>query len=269
MKISIITTTRNNGKTIEDTLKSVLRQSYANIEHIVKDAVSEDDTPAICREYQQKYYTPDNGRGIRTMKFISGKDDGIYDGMNQGVRAATGDVVGILNADDFFTSDDVLEFVAGEFAAHPELEAVYGDIHFVAAGATLSEPGRCTRYYSSAMFSPWLLRFGFMPAHPGFYVRREVYERYGLYDTAFRTSSDFEWIVRLFGPRRIRAKYIRKDIVTMRMGGETTRDMAAKRKVNDDVVRALKKHGIFTCDLFKYVRYAYKYAEILIGKIFH
>ena len=126
MKISIITTTKNNGKTIEDTLKSVLRQSYANIEHIVKDAVSEDDTPAICREYQQKYYTPDNGRGIRTMKFISGKDDGIYDGMNKGIALATGEWIIFMNAGDSFDHNSALEEALSAPGA-AEADIIYGN----------------------------------------------------------------------------------------------------------------------------------------------
>ena len=108
-----------------------------------------------------------------------------------------------------------------------------------------------------------------MPAHPSFYVRREVYEKYGLYDLQFRTSSDFEWMVRLFAKYKVNAKYIKKDFVTMRAGGESTNGMEAKRKVNNDIVGSLKKHGIFTCGAFRYVRYAYKCVELVINKIMH
>lgn len=265
MKISVITATWNSGKTIEDTLRSVLRQSYTYIEHIIKDGGSKDETLAICNEYKQRFYSSPDGSGhaIKTMKILSDKDKGIYDAMNQGVEAATGDVIGILNSDDFYTSDDVLECVAKEFEANPELEAVYGDIHFVKD----ENLKKCTRYYSSSYFRPWLLRFGFMPAHPSFYVRREVYVKYGLYDLQFRTSSDFEWMVRLFAKHHIRAKYIHKDFVTMREGGESTAGMAAKRKVNNDIVASLKKHGIFTCGAFRYFRYAWKGIELIAIKL--
>lgn len=265
MKISVITATWNSGKTIEDTLKSVLRQSYTHIEHIIKDGGSKDDTLAICNEYKQRFYSyaDDLGHVIKTIKILSGKDKGIYDAMNQGVLAATGDIIGILNSDDFYTSDDVLECVTKEFEANPELEAVYGDIHFVKD----ENLKKCTRYYSSSYFRPWLLRFGFMPAHPSFYVRREVYEKYGLYDLQFRTSSDFEWMVRLFAKHHIRAKYIHKDFVTMREGGESTAGMEAKRKVNNDIVASLRKHGIFTCGAFRYFRYAWKGIELINTKI--
>lgn len=265
MKISIITATWNSSRTIEDTLKSVFLQRYANVEHIIKDGGSKDDTLAICTDYKKRFYTTEAGTFLsaKTLIILSDKDEGIYDAMNQGVQTATGDVIGILNSDDYYTSDDVLERVAWEFESDPRLEAVYGDIHFV-------EPDnlrKCTRYYSSAYFRPWLLRFGFMPAHPSFYVRREVYKKYGLYDLQFRTSSDFEWMVRLFAKYHIEAKYIKKDFVTMRTGGESTNGMEAKRKVNADIVSSLKKHGIYTCGAFRYIRYGIKALELVWTRI--
>ena len=265
MKISVITATCNSGKTIKDTIESVLHQKYTNVEHIIKDGGSKDDTVAICEDYRKSFYsladTP--SPKVKTMKIVSEKDGGIYDAMNKGVKMASGDIIGILNSDDFYTSDDVLQKVADEFQKDSSLEAVYGDIHFVKP----DNLNKCTRYYSSKSFRPWLLRFGFMPAHPSFYVRREVYEKYGLYDLQFRTSSDFEWMVRLFAKHHIRAKYLPMDFVTMRDGGESTAGMEAKRKVNNDIVSSLRKHGIFTCGAFKYVRYVVKGIELLLTKI--
>lgn len=251
MKISVITATWNSGKTVEDTIKSVKRQTYADVEHLIQDGGSKDNTLEICGRYEG-------------LSLVSEKDKGIYDAMNKGVVRATGDIIGILNSDDFYTSDDVLARVAQEFEADPSLEAIYGDIHFVDD----KDLTKCTRYYSSSYFRPCLLRFGFMPAHPSFYVRKEVYQKYGLYDLQFRTSSDFEWMVRLFAKYQIKAKYIHKDFVTMRTGGESTAGMEAKRKVNNDIVASLKKHGIFTCGAFKYVRYGIKAAELCWTKVF-
>ena len=255
LKISIITATYNSGKTIKDTLSSVLNQSYKNYELIIKDGGSNDNTVEICRKYENLF----EGR----LKIISEPDKGIYDAMNRGIDNASGDIVGILNSDDFYTSDDILDRIAKEFSANKDLDAIYGDIHFVSPDNLT----KCTRYYSSSYFRPSLLRFGFMPAHPSFYVRKEVYDKYGLYDLQFRTSSDFEWIVRLFAKYHIRAKYIKKDFVTMRTGGESTAGMEAKRKVNNDIVASLKKHGIFTCGAFKYLRYAWKGLELIYTKI--
>ena len=265
MKISVITATWNSGKTIKDTIESVLHQKYTNVEHIIKDGGSKDDTMAICTDYLNRVYSSDDAlkSTMKTMKIVSEKDGGIYDAMNKGVKMASGDIIGILNSDDFYTSDDVLQKVTDEFQKDSSLEAVYGDIHFVKP----DNLNKCTRYYSSKSFRPWLLRFGFMPAHPSFYVRREVYEKYGLYDLQFRTSSDFEWMVRLFAIHHIRAKYLPMDFVTMRDGGESTAGMEAKRKVNNDIVSSLRKHGIFTCGAFKYVRYVVKGIELLLTKI--
>lgn len=260
MKISVITATWNSGKTIGDTLRSVLNQSFTNVEHIIKDGGSKDDTLEICKNFEQKYYT-DGDKG-RTINILSDNDKGIYDAMNQGIVAATGDVIGILNSDDFYTSDDVLARVAEEFANDPELEAVYGDIHFVKD----ENLKKCTRYFSSRYFRPWALRFGFMPAHPSFYVRREVYEKYGLYDLDFRTSSDFEMMVRLFVKEKIRAKYINKDFVTMRAGGESTAGLAAKKKVNQDIAGSLRKHGIYSNQVFQSMRYIWRIGELLYTK---
>lgn len=261
MKISVITATWNSGKTIKDTLISVLNQSYTNVEHIIKDGGSKDDTLEICKNFEQKYYA-DGDKG-RTINILSDNDKGIYDAMNQGIKAATGDVIGILNSDDFYTSDDVLARVAEEFANNPKLEAVYGDIHFVKD----ENLKKCTRYFSSRYFRPWALRFGFMPAHPSFYVRREVYEKYGLYDLNFRTSSDFEMMVRLFVKENIRAKYINMDFVTMRAGGESTAGLEAKRKVNRDIAGSLKKHGVYSNQFFQSLRYLWRIGEILYTKI--
>lgn len=261
MKISVITATWNSGRTIGDTLRSVFNQSFTNIEHIIKDGGSKDDTLEICKNFEQKYYT-DGDKG-RTINILSDKDKGIYDAMNQGVKAATGDVIGILNSDDFYTSDDVLARVAEEFEKNPELEAVYGDIHFVKD----ENLKKCTRYFSSRYFRPWMLRFGFMPAHPSFYVRREVYEKYGLYDLKFRTSSDFEMMVRLLAKERIHTKYIGKDFVTMRAGGESTAGLAAKKKVNQDIAGSLRKHGIYSNQVFQSMRYIWRIGELLYTKM--
>ena len=261
MKISVITATWNSGRTIGDTLRSVFNQSFTDVEHIIKDGGSKDDTLEICKNFEQKYYK-DECKG-RTINILSDKDKGIYDAMNQGVKAATGDVIGILNSDDFYTSDDVLARVAEEFEKNPQLEAVYGDIHFVKD----ENLKKCTRYFSSRYFRPWALRFGFMPAHPSFYVRREVYEKYGLYDLDFRTSSDFEMMVRLFVKEKIHAQYINKDFVTMRAGGESTAGLEAKRKVNRDIAGSLKKHGVYSNQFFQSLRYFWRVGEIVYTKI--
>ena len=163
MKVSVITATWNSGKTLRTTLDSVLNQSYPDIEHIIVDGGSTDNTMEIIREYEPRY----NGR----LRYISEPDKGLYDAMNKGIRMATGEVVGILNSDDFYTSSDVVEKLEKELATN-RVDAVYGDIHFVDG----NDLGKCVRYYSSRLFNRSWMRLGFMPAHPSFYCRKIIYE---------------------------------------------------------------------------------------------
>lgn len=255
MKISIITAAYNSGMTLCDTIESVLRQSYPNIEYIIVDGASKDDTMDIVHRYEPKF-------GSR-LKVVSEPDKGIYDAMNKGIRMATGEIVGILNSDDFFTSDEVVQNIAAAFESEKDIEAVYGDIHFVKD----DNLAKCTRYFSSRYFRPWLLRFGFMPAHPSFYCRKTVLEKYGLYDLQYRTSSDFEMMVRLFAKHHIRAKYLDMDFVTMRAGGESTAGLASKKKVNTDISRSLKAHGIYTNQAMQAVRYVWRACELVYTRI--
>ena len=164
MKVSIITVTYNSAKTLADTIQSVLDQTYADVEYLVVDGASSDGTMDIVKRFEPLF----KGR----MKWISGKDRGIYDAMNKGIAMATGDVIGILNSDDYFTSNDVIERMIATFA-DPNLDAVYGDIHFIREG----QPDKHVRYYSSKHFQPKWLRFGFMPAHPSFYCKSSVYKK--------------------------------------------------------------------------------------------
>lgn len=259
MKISIVTAAWNSGKTIADTFESVMKQTYKDVEHVVADGGSKDDTVDVIKSFAPKY--ADCGKAL---VWKSERDKGIYDAMNKGISNATGDIIGILNSDDFFTSDNVLEHVAKTFEENPQVEAVYGDIHFVKE----ENLKKCTRYFSSRYFRPWMLRFGFMPAHPSFYCRKEVYEKHGLYDLEYRTSSDFEMMVRLLTKYKIKTKYLNLDFVTMRAGGESTAGLASKRKVNQDIASSLKKHGIYSNQFFQSLRYVWRIGELAYTKMF-
>ena len=184
IKVSIVTVAYNSVKTLTDTIKSVLGQTYDNIEYIIIDGASNDGTLDIIKEYEQMF----GGR----FRWISEKDNGIYDAMNKGIQMATGDVIGILNSDDFFTSDDVIQRMVSSFE-DPQLDAIYGDIHFIRDG----QPDKCVRYYSSKPFRPLWLRFGYMPAHPSFYCRKEVFRKAGLYKTDYEIGADYEMMVRV------------------------------------------------------------------------
>ncbi|MDE6808092.1 MAG: glycosyltransferase, partial [Prevotella sp.] len=209
MKVSIITVAYNSAETISNTISSVLKQTYNDIEYIVVDGLSTDDTISIVQSYEQKF----NGR----LRWISEKDKGIYDAMNKGIRMATGDIVGILNSDDFLTSNYVIERTVENFT--DDVEAIYGNVHFVKP----NNLKKSVRFYSGKPFRPWMVRFGFIPPHPSFYIRRNVYEKYGLYDPSFRISGDVELISRLSFIKKISMKYVNMDFVTMLEGGESTK----------------------------------------------
>ena len=254
MKISIITATFNSGATLRDTMESVLRQSYQYYEHIIIDGLSNDSTLSIIAEFEPRYA----GR----LKYISEKDKGLYDAMNKGINMASGDVIGILNSDDFYTSSDVLSTVAKEIE---DVDAVYGDIHFVAP----SNLSKCTRYYSSKPFRPWMMRLGFIPAHPSFYCRREIYSRYGLFDLDFKVAADFELLLRLIYINRISTKYIEKDFVTMRTGGASTSGFKSYKSGLNDHMLAYRKNNINGSYFLESLRYIYKLIEVAKYRITH
>ena len=252
MKISVITATFNSGKTLRDTIESVLRQTYRDIEYIIVDGASRDDTLDIIREYEPRF----GGR----MRWISEPDRGIYDAMNKGIGMATGAVVGLLNSDDFYTDECVLERVAAEIM---DVDAVYGDIHYVDDG----DLTKCVRYYSSKGFRRWKMRMGFMPAHPSFYCRRTVYTRFGLFDTDFRVAADFEQLLRLIFVNNIKTKYIPKTFVTMRTGGASTSGLSSHKQIYHDHMMAYKVNGVYSNCMLESMRYMCKICERIRDKI--
>ena len=198
MKISIITITYNSGKTVEDTLKSVAAQSYKNIEHVVIDGASKDNTLDIVKSFPN-------------VKLLSEPDKGIYDAMNKGVAMTTGDIVGILNSDDFYPSDDIIQKVVDAFNAN-KVDSIYGDVKFVSP----NNLNKVTRYYSSAKWNPEKFAYGYMPAHPSFFVKKECYEKFGDFKTDYKISSDYELLIRFLYVNKISYHYIQEPLVTMR-----------------------------------------------------
>lgn len=248
MKISVITVTYNSAKTLASTFDSVLRQTYPDIEYWVIDGQSTDGTLDIIKTYEKKF----GGR----LHWISEPDRGIYDAMNKGIAHCTGDIVGTLNSDDYFTSDDVLQHIADHFT--PDIDAVYGDIHFIREG----EPDKITRYYSSALFRPMWLRFGFMPAHPSFYLRRSLYEKHGGYSLDYKIAADYEMMVRLFHKHKLHACYLKKDFVTMRMGGVSTKNVHNRMLITREDVKACRQNGLYSNIMLISVKYLYKIFEL-------
>lgn len=253
MKISVVTTTFNSGRTVRHTIESLLSQTYEDFEHIIIDGGSNDDTLDIIMEMEPRY----KGR----LKWISEPDKGIYDAMNKGIRMATGDVVGLLNSDDFYSSKNVLGNIAK--AKDEDWDAVYGDVHYVNA----KDLDRCVRYYSSKGFSPWKMRLGYIPAHPSFYCKKEIYEKYGTFDTSYKIAGDFDLLLRLIFINKIRLKYIPMDFVTMRTGGVSTSGMQSHRKIFAEHMRAYKENGVKSNFLLESIRYICKGSSLVFRKI--
>ncbi|HEY8894181.1 MAG TPA: glycosyltransferase family 2 protein [Niastella sp.] len=227
MKISIITATYNSAATVRDTLTCIASQQYPNIEHIIVDGVSKDNTLAIVGEFSH------------IAKTISEKDKGIYDAMNKGVQLATGEVIGILNSDDFYTNTEVLAKVAAAFN-DPTVEAVYGDLQYVKADNT----NVVTRTWKSGRFKKKNLYYGWMPPHPTFFVRRHIYEKCGLFNTTLRSAADYELMLRVLLKFNTRVQYIPEVLVKMRAGGMSNASLKNRLRANKEDAMAWKLNGL-------------------------
>jgi glycosyltransferase involved in cell wall biosynthesis len=228
MKISVVTAAFNAAGTIADCLASVASQTIP-VEHIIIDGASSDDTVRIVREMNPR------------ARVLSEPDKGIYDAMNKGIRLATGDVVGILNADDFYENDRVIEKIIGAFAEH-QVDSVFADLVYV----NPKNLDRIIRHYRAARFTPDKLSFGIVPPHPTFFVRKRIYEQYGCYKTDYMISSDYEMFVRLLSLHKISYFYLPESIVRMRTGGVSTKNLRHQWIGNKEIVRACRENGLRT-----------------------
>lgn len=217
MKVTIITATYNSSDTVRDTLLSVASQSYRSIEHIVVDGASTDHTIDIVNEFPH------------VSRVISEKDNGIYDAMNKGIAMATGDIIGILNSDDFFSDENVVTRIVQAFN-QSGCDAVYGDLLFV----DRQNVNRIKRVWIAGDYRPTLLYRGWMPPHPTFYVRRHCYEKFGNFNTQFKVAADYDILLRLLLVNRIRVTYIPRVLINMRTGGVSTRSLRQRLSINKE-----------------------------------
>jgi glycosyltransferase involved in cell wall biosynthesis len=206
----------------------VANQTYKNFEHIAIDGKSTDATLAIL-----------SAVNTHSFKFISEKDRGIYDAMNKGFSLASGEIIGFINADDFYASADILEKVAHAFES-PNVDACYGDLCYVGQHDTSA----IVRYWKSSTFQPKSFEEGWCPPHPTFFVRREVYERFGLFNLNYKIAADIELMMRFLEVCKIRSVYIPDVLVKMRMGGTTNRSLINIWRQNKEVLAALKSHDL-------------------------
>lgn len=253
VKVSIVTVALNSGKTLCDNIQSVLSQSYPQIEYIIVDGLSQDNTVDIIKKYEDKF----QGR----LKWISEKDTGLYDAMNKGLRMATGDIVGFINSDDFYHRQDVISRVVDAFKDRT-VQAVYGDVRFV----NPKNLNKTVRYYSSDRFSPKKFRYGFMPAHPTFFTYRNFFEEFGYYKTDYKIAADYELLVRFIYIHHLKAVYLPFDFLKMRIGGVSTSSYKSNILLNREIVRACKENGIWTCMPLLFLKYFIKVFEFIFIK---
>jgi glycosyltransferase involved in cell wall biosynthesis len=247
MKFTIITPSFNSSATISDTIRSVSEQTYPNIEHIIIDGGSTDATQDVVSSF-----------GSRIGIFVSEPDKGLYDAINKGIRLASGDIIGILNSDDFFTDRDVIKKIASVFE-NEKTDAVLGDVQFI---NSKDDPG-IYRYYSSKHFHPGKFKFGFMPAHPAFYVRKKFFDTTGYYKTDYRIAADYELLIRFLYVHNLNYKYLEMPVVSMRRGGVSNRSVMSRFTLNREILRACRENGLKTNYFYIYSKYFFKIFEFM------
>lgn len=247
MRLCIITTSMNSAATIEKTLQSVANQTWHDIEHIVVDGGSKDGTLDIIERYKSAL-----------AHVVSEPDNGIYDAMNKGIRLATGDYIGILNSDDVYYHPTVLEQVAQNLL-ETHVDALYGDVVYFAG----DEPEHIIRYYSSAPFTQSSLMWGWMPAHPALFLKKSLFDRYGLYRSGYRIAGDFELVCRIFKNPDISFTYVPQAFVRMRMGGVSTRNFKNRWISQQEMFQACRDNDIPTSHFKLVTRYYKKVLQYL------
>lgn len=229
MKISIITVVYNNEKTMLDAMESVFSQRYKNIEYVIIDGKSTDNTVSLINNYREKI-------GY----FVSEKDNGLYDAMNKGIQAATGDIIGILNSDDLYQDADVISDVMEQFIKDEELDVVYGDLVYVKSEDTNS----VVRNWKSKPYGDRFFENGNVPPHPSLFVRSRVYKKVGLFDLEFRLAADYELMLRMLKKFNFKILYINRLIVKMRLGGATNQSFSNIVKQNKEILRAWRNNEL-------------------------
>lgn len=230
MKISIITVSYHNALTIKDTIKSVLDQTYHGLEYIIVDGASKDGTQDIIRNYEELF----QGR----MKWVSEPDNGIYDAMNKGLLMATGDVIGFLNADDYYQDNQVLEDIARAFTQY-NVDAIHGNLNYI------NSDRKIVRIWQGKQYSPGSFQRGWNPAHPTFYCKKECFDKYGSFDPTIGSAADFELMLRFIEKHQIITQYINRSMIYMRTGGSSTSGITAVLRNTKQNKQAFVKNHIY------------------------
>lgn len=228
MKISIVTAVRNRLETVTESITSVQNQTWSEREHIIQDGCSTDGTLEIIRQLADE----------RTY-IISARDTGIYNAINLGISRSSGEIIGLMHSDDSFAHSHVLEKIAKAFE-DPAIDGVYGDLDYVSA----SDQNRVIRHWKSGGYRPEILKRGWMPPHPTLYLRRRIFEEWGLYDTDYHISADYDAMLRYLAKGKIRLSYIPEVLVKMRVGGESNRSLGRIWLKSREDYKALRHNGV-------------------------
>lgn len=278
MKISIITVCYNAARTIRDAMESVAAQRLAvgdlgvdgsrtvELEYIVIDGGSADGTVDIIKEFESHHCTTTTPTYV--FRWLSEKDNGLYDAINKGIRMATGDVIGILNADDVLDGDETLARVAQEFQVQSskfEVQALYGNVRFVDELG-----GNTKRICFARWWKPWMLQWGYMPPHPAIFIHKACFEQWGGYvpeRTEYRIAADYELLIRFFCVNKMRSRYMPICTTVMRTGGVSTKDVEARKKLNEEIVKANRANGYFCCFPMLLPKYFVKIWEFILPRL--
>jgi glycosyltransferase len=255
MKISLITVTYNSEKYLEQCITSVIRQNYKNVEHIIIDGKSTDGTVSIIEQYSSNI-----------SYWVSEKDNGIYHAINKGMRMATGDIIGLLNSDDVFASNDVVSTIVNCFAEN-EVDSLYGDLVYVEQ----HNIKKVLRTWKGQNYNRERFKYGWMPAHPTFYFKRHLIEKFGFYESHYFTAADYELMARYLFLHRVSSLYLPKLIVRMRVGGVSNGSLYLRLRANRRDYLAMKKNRIpfpLFASILKPARKLPQYYESLMYKLF-
>ena len=245
--VSIITVVYNNSKYIRDAIESVLSQDYPRIEHIVVDGGSTDGTIDIIKEFGEKIST-----------FITEPDDGIFDALNKGIVRSNGDFLGILHSDDLFCYKQVISDVINRLM-ETNSELCFSDLIIVD-----ETTGKLVRYYMAHYFRRWMLRIGWLPPHPTVFLKRAIFEEFGLYSINYQIAGDFEFFVRIFYGRKIKWIYLDRISIMMRRGGASNSGTSSIKLAISEINRSLKSNNVWSNPIFQIVRYFIRFLELIV-----
>lgn len=230
-KFSIITATYNSESSVKDAVNSILSQDYNNFELIIIDGASKDKTVEFIKDITVDSKVP--------VKIISEPDKGIYDALNKGIKNSTGDVIAFLHADDVYASSNVLKSVAAKFE-ESSVDSVYGDLEYVSKENT----EKTIRFWKSGSFTHSKLKLGWMPPHPSFFVKKSVYDQFGLFDLSFKIAADYDFMMRILFKEKISTAYLPEVLVKMRVGGESNKSVSNIVRKSKEDLRAMKQNGL-------------------------